>query len=220
MLVRGQPAAPVAAHASRFKVYANPQERVLLPAPGVGQHSDVWDALAGARGEPAEGGSLQQVELGRVLWAAAGLVDGRQRTHLVPGDMSGLEAYVLVHAVRELSPGRYHYDAREHALEQLALGDVRRDLAQVLLDQGDLEPYAATLVLTGVPTRLVANHGPRAYRLLALEAGAATQASVVAATAMAFTGCLVANFYDSELAALLDLDAGLEPPLAVVLLGR
>ena len=220
MLARGQGAPPVATHASRFKVYANPQERVLLPRLDVGQHGDVWDALAGARGEPAEGGSLQQAELARVLWATAGLVDGRQRTHLVPGDMSGLEAYVLVHAVRELSPGRYHYDAREHALEQLALGDVRHDLTQVLLGEGDLEAYAATVVLTGVPTRLVAVHGPRVYRLLALEAGAATQAAVLAATAMAFTGCLVANFYDSELAALLELDAGLEPPLAVVLLGR
>ena len=220
MLVRGQPSPRAATNASRFKVYANPQERVLLPAPDDGQRGDVWDALAGARGEPAEGGSLQQAELGRVLWAMAGLVDGRQRTHLVPGEMSGLEAYVLVHAVRDLSPGRYHYDAREHALEQLALGDGRSDLTRVLLERSDLEAYAATVVLTGVPTRLVAAHGPRTYRLLALEAGAATQAAVVAATALAFTGCLVANFYDTELAALLELDAGLEPPLAVVLLGR
>ncbi len=220
MLIRGEAELPATAAASRFKVYANPQERVRLPTLGRLRADSVWEALAGARGEPAEGGSLSQTELGRVLWAAAGLIDTRQRTHLVPGDASGLEAYVFVHAVRELSPGHYHYDAREHTLEQLGCGDGRARVAATLLDRADLEAFAATLVLTAVPARLVAAHGARAYRLLTLEAGAAAQAAVVAATALGLTGCLVAAFYDTELAALLELDPSLEPPLAVVLLGR
>jgi SagB-type dehydrogenase family enzyme len=220
MLVRGMAGVAARRPASRFKVYANPHERVRLPAHGRVRADSVWEALSGARGESAEGGSLDQAELGRVMWAAAGLIDARQRTHVVPGEASGLEAYVFVHAVRELSPGRYHYDAREHTLEQLGCGDAGRELAGALLDRPDLEPYAASVVLTGVPARLVAGHGARAYRLLALEAGAASQAAVVAATALGLTGCLVAGFYDRELAGLLDLDPALEPPLAVVLLGR
>ena len=221
MLVRGEPTAPAAGAASRFKVYANPQERIRLPAHGRARTSaQVWDALAGARGEPAEGGWIDQQELGRVLWACAGLIDGRQRTHLVPDQTSGLEAYVVVHTVRELSVGRYHYDAREHTLEQLGSDDARATLARALLDRADLDAFAATLVLTGVPARLVARHGARAYRLMTLEAGAAAQAAVVAATALGLTGCLIAGFYDDEVAALLDLDASLEPPLAVVALGR
>ncbi len=221
MLVRGEPTAPAGGAASRFKVYANPQERIRLPNQGRSRSSaQVWDALAGARGEPAEGGWIDQKELGRVLWACAGLIDGRQRTHLVPDETSGLEAYVVSHTVRELSVGRYHYDAREHTLEQLGSGDARAALAMALLDRADLDAFAATLVLTGVPARLVARHGARAYRLLTLEAGAAAQAAVVAATALGLTGCLIAGFYDDEVAALLDLDAALEPPLAVVALGR
>lgn len=221
MLVRGQAAAPATGAASRFKVYANPQERIRLPGLGRGRHgASVWEALAGARGEPSEGGWIDQQELGRVLWACAGLIDGRQRTHLVPDDTSGIEAYVVVHAVRELSVGRYHYDAREHTLEQLGSGDTRSSLACALLDRGDLDAFAATLVVTGVPARLVARHGARAYRLLTLEAGAAAQAAVVAATALGLTGCLIAGFYDDEVAALLDLDPSLEPPLAAVALGR
>ncbi len=220
MLVRGGAAPPTAVAASRFKVYANPHERVRLPALDRIRGESVWEALAGARGEPAEGGSLDQDELGRVLWAAAGLIDRRQRTHLVPSEASGLEAYLFVHDVRELSPGRYHYDAREHTLEQLGSGDGRFHLATALLDRPDLEAFAASLVLTGVPARLLPGHGARAYRLLALEAGAAAQAAVVAATALGLTGCLAAGFYDAELAALLELDTALEPPLAVVLLGR
>lgn len=221
MLVRGVAAAPSAGAASRFKVYANPQERIRLPGLGrARQGGQVWEALAGARGEPSEGGWIDQQELGRVLWACAGLIDGRQRTHLVPGDTSGLEAYVMAHSVRELSAGRYHYDAREHTLEQLGSGDARSPLASALLDRGDLDAFAATLVVTGVPARLVTRHGARAYRLLTLEAGAAAQAAVVAATALGLTGCLIAGFYDDEVAALLDLDPSLEPPLVAVALGR
>jgi SagB-type dehydrogenase family enzyme len=220
MLVRGQGAPLAAAAAPRFKVYANPHERVCLPPLERTRGDSVWEALAGASGELAEGGSLDQDELGRVLWAAAGLIDRRRRTHLVPGEASGLEAYLIVHAVRELSPGRYHYDAREHTLEQLGSGDIRSELATALLDRRDLEDFAASLVLAGVPARLLDGHGARAYRLLALEAGAAAQAAVVAATALGLTGCLAAGFYDAELAGLLELDAALEPPLAVVLLGR
>ncbi len=220
LLARGRAAAPATAAASRFKVYANPQERVRLPALERVEAGGVWEALVGARGGPAEGGSLDQAELGRVLWAAAGLVDARERTHLVPAEVAGIEAYVFVHSVRELSAGRYHYDAREHTLEQLTCGDARPEIAGALLDRDDLSDYATTLVLSGIPARLVAGHGPRAYRLLTLEAGAAAQSAVVAATALGLTGCLVAGFYDAELAALMELDAALEPPLAVVLLGR
>lgn len=220
MLVRGATNAPTATASSRFKVYANPQERVRLPALGRPRGGSVWDALAGARGESAEGGVLDQLELGRLLWAAAGLSDARSRTHLVPAETSGLEAYVLVHAVRDLSVGRYHYDAREHTLEQLGCDDARAALALALLDRDDLAAYAATLVLTGVPRRLEQEQGPRAYRSLVFEAGAAAQSSVVAATALGLTGRLVPDFYDGEVASLLDLDARIEPPLAVVLFGR
>jgi len=220
MMVRGQAAPSSQTAASRFKVYANPQERVRLPSLARGRAAGVWDALSGARGEPAEGGRLEQHELGRVLWAAAGLVDARDRAHLVPGEVSGLEAYVLVHGVRDLSVGRYHYDVREHTLEQLGCDDPLAAAAHALADRAGLEAYAATLVLTGVPRRLAPHHGARAYRLLSLEAGAAAQAGVVAAAALGLTGTLVADFYDAEVASLLDLDPALEPPLAVVLIGR
>lgn len=220
MLVRGRRVDGAGRVSSRFKVYANPQERVRLPSVGRARGGSVWEALSGARGESAEGGSLDQHELGRVLWAAAGLIDAKARTHLVPGVASGLEAYLLVHGVRDLSVGRYHYDAREHTLEQLGCDDPLPAASHALMDRTDLEAYAATLVLTGVPSRLAAHHGPRAYRHLTFEAGAAAQSAVVAATALGLTGTLVAAYYDGEVASLLDLDPSVEPPLAVVLVGR
>ena len=203
-----------------YKVYANPQEFIRLPharrTGGVG----VWDALAGLRGGLSEGGVVTQGELAQVLWATVGMVDAGSRTHAVPAPTSGLEAYVLAVRVRDLSTGSYHYEPRGHALEQLATDDPRPGLVSALLDESDLDPYAAALVITGVPARWRTAFGPRTHRLLSLEAGAAAQTGALAAEALGLTSRLVACFFDDEVASLLRLDPSAEPALAVVLLGR
>jgi SagB-type dehydrogenase family enzyme len=203
-----------------YKVYANPQEFIRLPharrSGGVG----VWDALSGVRGGLSEGGVIDQGELAQVLWATTGVVEGGGRTHAVPAPTSGLETYVLAARVRELSIGSYHYEPRGHALEQLSTDDPQPGLVAALFDQGDLDPYAAALVVTGVPARWRIAYGSRTHRLLSVEAGAAVQTAALAAEALGLTSRLVASFFDDEVALLLRLDPAAEPPLAVFLLGR
>jgi SagB-type dehydrogenase family enzyme len=202
-----------------YKVYANPQELIRLPAVRrIGGHS-VWESLSNARGL-SEGGEVSQGELAHVLWAAAGMAEGGSRAHTVPAPTSALETYVLTARVRDLSSGAYHYEPRGHALEQLSNGDPRPALVASLLDVEDLDPYAAAMVVTGVPQRWQLAYGPRTHRLLALEAGAAVQAAAVAAEALGLASRLVACFFDDEVAQILRLDPAAEPPLAVVLLGR
>jgi SagB-type dehydrogenase family enzyme len=162
---------------------------------------------------------VSQAELGQVLWAAAGVVDGG-RTHAVPAPTSALETYVLAARVRDLSSGCYHYEPRGHALEQLATGDPRPGLAAALMDNADLDPYAAALVVCGVPSRWKTTFGFRTHRLLSLEAGAAVQAATLAAESLGLASLLAASFFDDEVAELLRLDPVAEPPLVVVLLGR
>lgn len=203
-----------------YKVYANPEEYIRLPPPRRAAGGGVWDVFARLRGGPAEGGLVTQAELAQVLWATVGVVDSGERTHVVPADASGLETYVLAGSVRDLSAGAYHYEPRQHALEQLYAAEPRPSLAEALLEDHDLDPYAAALVLTGVPARWRTAFGARTHRLLTLEAGAAVQAAALAAEALGLTSRLVANFFDDELAALLRLDPAAEPPLAVVLFGR
>jgi SagB-type dehydrogenase family enzyme len=203
-----------------FKVYANPEEFIRLPHARRVGGAGVWDALAGVRGGVCEGGAVTQPELAQVLWATAGVVEAGGRTHAVPTPTSGLETYVLAARVRDLSTGSYHYEVRGHALEQLSTEDPLPGLTAALLDEGDLDPYAAAVVLTGVPSRWRTAYGSRTHRLLSLEAGSAVQAATVAAEALGLTSRLVACFFDDEVAGLLRLDPASEPPLAVVLLGR
>jgi SagB-type dehydrogenase family enzyme len=202
-----------------YKVYANPQELIRLPAVRRSGGHGVWESLAGARGL-SEGGEVSQGELAQVLWAAAGMAEGGSRAHSVPAPTSALETYVLTRRVRDLSSGSYHYEPRGHALEQLSNGDPTSELGSALLGVDDIDPYAAALVVTGVPQRWRPAFGPRTHRLLALEAGSAVQAATVAAEALGLASRLVACFFDDEVSQLLRLDAATEPPLAVLLLGR
>jgi SagB-type dehydrogenase family enzyme len=203
-----------------FKVYANPQEFIRLPHARRTEGVGVWDALAGGRGGLCEGGLISQAELAQVLWATAGMIEAGGRTHAVPAPTSGLETYVLAARVRDMSTGSYHYEPRGHALEQLSTDDPQPGLVAALLDQADLDPYAAALVVTGVPARWRKVFGSRTHRLLSLEAGAAVQTGSLAAEALGLTSRLVASFFDDEVASLLRLDPSAEPALAVVLLGR
>jgi SagB-type dehydrogenase family enzyme len=219
-LARGARRVPEQVGGARYKVYANPQEVIHLPKPRRSGGRSLWDTFASPSGSAAEGGLMRQWELGQLLWAAVGILDGGTRAHVSPAMASGLEGYALVRSVKDLSRGVYHYGARDHALEQLSGLDPSAALAAALLDLPDLDPYAAALVVSGVPARWRQAYGARAARLLALEAGASVQAAALAAEGMGLAARLVANFFDDEVAALVQLDVDSEPPLAVMLVGR
>jgi hypothetical protein len=217
-------AAPLAARrpAPRFKVYANPHERVRLPPH---ERTRGRQRLGGAGSGPA---ANRRGGLARPGRARSGPVGGGRADRPAPphprGAGRGLGTRGVRHRARRAraEPGPLPLRcARAHARAARLAATSARELAGALLDRRDLEPSPPRVVLTGVPARLVAGHGARAYRLLALEAGAAAQAAVVAATALGLTGCLGGRASTTPSSrGLLELDARLEPPLAVVLLGR
>src|SRR5690606_5207843 len=136
---RGQLPASRSRVAPRFKVYANPHEIATLPSPQLKGGTGVWSALSSARGGESEGGRIKQAQLSQLLWAAAGFTVGRQRVHLNAHGVSSLETYVLARKVQDLFAGVYHYDAREHSLEHIEVGDPSELLAASLLAPLELE---------------------------------------------------------------------------------
>lgn len=202
-----------------FKVYANPAEVAHLPQPQLKGGSGMWTTMSSARGGMAEGGRIKQAQLSQLLWSAAGFTQERDRVHLSAQGVSSLETYVLARKVQDLFTGIYHYDTREHSLAHLTTGDPSERLADALLAHLDLEAQAAILCFTGVPQRHRAAEGGRAYRYLYLEAGAAAQNVVLAGTALGLAVQFVADYYDDELADLLNVDGRGEMPLCLVAIG-
>jgi SagB-type dehydrogenase family enzyme len=202
-----------------LKVYANPLEVAALPVPSLQGGLELWATLAKSREHIPEGGRLRQRELSQILWSTAGFTYSAQRTHINTAQVSGIETYLVVRQVQDMFPGIYHYNPRDHSLEYLRRGDPSEELEAALLGNTNVDACAAILAYTGVPARLDDGAKSRAYRYLYIEAGAAAQCAVMATVALDLVATFRAEFYDDELARLLQVDGVSECPLCVVTLG-
>ena len=215
---RGQLPSTTGRLAPVLKVYANPLEVAALPVPDLQGGKGVWAALSQKRPQIPEGGQIRQKELSQILWSTGGFTYGGQRTYVNTGPVSGLETYLVVRQVQDMFPGLYHYNARDHSLEFLERGDPSVNLQDALLGT-DIDACAAIIAYTGAPNRLEDGVKSRAYRYLYLEAGGSAQCAVMAAVALDLVASFRAEFYDDELARLLQIDGSREFPLCLVTLG-
>lgn len=203
-----------------FKVYANPQEVAQLSAPSKAGGGGIWTQLENIATGGAEGGELREKHLSQLLWSGAGYSHGRERNHLSSHGLSSIEAYVAVLSVERIFPGVYHYNPKDHSLEQLANDNPTETFSDVLVQPTEIDAQAAVVVFTGMLNRHRYPHGTRAYRYLLLEAGAAAQATALAATALGLAVEFITDFYDDELISALKLRSKNEMPLCVLAIGR
>lgn len=216
---RGQLPASRTRVAPRFKVYANPAEVASLPAPQLKGGPGLWTTFAKDRGGVAEGGRLKQAQLSQLLWSGLGFTYGLDRIHATAQEVSSLEGYLLAFDVQDLFAGSYHYSPREHSLYQLTMDDLSEGFGASLLGDLDLDAQAAVVCFTGLPARHRVVDGAHGYRYALLDAGAAAQNVVLAASSLGLSAEMVTDFYDDELATLLGLDGRGEWPLCLVAIG-
>ncbi len=202
-----------------YKVYANPREVATLPVPQLKGGAGLWTVLSSPKDGVAEGGRLKQAQLSQLLWGAAGFTYGHERTHLAAVGVSSIETYVVARQVEDLFAGVYHYNPRDHTLEHLDMRDPTERFAASLVDPLEVGAYAAALCFTGIFARHREGGNGRALRYLCLDAGAAAQSAVLGCAGMGLAGTFLADFYDDELAELLQVDGRGEVPLGLVAVG-
>jgi SagB-type dehydrogenase family enzyme len=194
-----------------------------LPAPE-------WPALALGdalrRRRSAAGfvaGGLSAVELSTLLHGAYG-VTGRLGDHALytspsAGGLHPLDLYVVLEAVDGLPDGTHHFDPVAGCLRHLADGR-RQAFAAAALQDDELDPCPALLVIAGSFWRSRFKYGQRGLRFVLLEAGHVAQNLSLVATAIGVASRLYGGFLDDEMSDLLDLDGVNEAPLYLVALGR
>lgn len=163
-------------------------------------------------------------ELGRLLWAAAGVTRLERgvafRTPPSAGALYPIETYVAAHRVLGLEPGLYHYAVLERCLEQLQTGDVRLATARAALDQRIAAEADAVFIWTAVFERSRWKYGDRAYRYIWLDVGHIAQNVALAAVALGLGSCQIAAIYDDEADHLLGIDSDQEGTLYMTAVGR
>jgi SagB-type dehydrogenase family enzyme len=196
-------------------------EVIDLPNPRIAGKVSVEEALQSRRSVRSYSkAALTPAEVGQLLWAAQGMTrrDGG-RTAPSAGALYPLEVYLVVGEVESLAPGIYKYRPRKHALDQVAEGDRRGELAAAALDQDCLRKGAAAIVIAGVCERTARKYGERADRYVHLEAGHAVQNMHLQAVSLQLGTVEVGAFDDERIRQVMTMERQ-EQPLAIMPFGR
>jgi len=154
-------------------------------------------------------------ELAQLLWAAQGITgtDGTLRAAPSGGALYPLDVYAVVGetSVHGLGPGLYRYLPRQHGLEQVRSGDLRKEMARASLRQMWMADAPVSLVLTAEYARIEGKYGSRGRRYALIEVGHAGQNIFLQAEALGLGAGIVGAFDDVGLAKALHLPRSHEP---------
>jgi len=149
-------------------------------------------------------------QLSYLLWASTGVQraegDHEFRTAPSAGALYPIETYIIANEVRDLEPGLYHYDIRNHELEQIGTGNLRGQVAAAALGQAMCAAAPAVFVWTAVFARSTWKYGQRAYRYIYLDAGHIAENLALAAVSLDLGTCQIGALFDNEVNSLLGVD--------------
>ena len=149
-------------------------------------------------------------ELSFLLWASTGIqrkeFGFEFRTAPSAGALYPIETYLTINNVEEIKKGVYHYNIKNHCLEELKLGDFGINIAHAALDQEMCANAAVVFVWTTIFNRSKCKYGQRAYRYIYLDAGHIAENLALTATSLDLGSCQVAALYDDEINQMISID--------------
>lgn len=167
--------------------------------------------------------SLTLQQLSYLLWASTGIQRkewGHEfRTAPSAGALYPIETYVIVHKVESLERGVYHYNIKDHLLEQLTQGDFRRAITNAALGQDICLECAVVFVWTAVFYRMKWKYSQRAYRYIYLDAGHIAQNLALASVSLGLGSCQIGAIFDDEVNKILDVDGTEESAIYLSVVG-
>ncbi|MFJ8886385.1 SagB/ThcOx family dehydrogenase [Streptomyces sp. NPDC102402] len=144
-----------------------------------------------------------------------------RRTSPQGGSRQEIDAYVGVLGVSGLSPGWYHYNGLQHALELLSEGLTPAESARLCAGQSWAARPAFLVVLAARLERMSVKYPtPRAYRVCLLDAGHLGQTFALTATALGLGPAQTGAFRDAAVADRCGLDNTGHTPLYVLAAGH
>ena len=192
--------------------------RVVLPSPDTS--GELFSVLRSRKSSHSFSAKpLRLADLAQVL-ASCTIVDSsghvERRTYPSAGARFPVEIYLIAFRVDGLTPGCYHYEMEQPALELLWEQDLLPRAAEIV--SPEVEHPAAALVLTSVISRAEVKYGARSYPFSLLEAGHMAQNISLVCTQMGVGSCPVGGFVNETVATCLDFTRD-EIPIYAVALG-
>ena len=193
-----------------YKTYpASP--KIKLDKPEVKGGMPLWEAIQIRQSiRNYKNIPLEKSHLSQLLWATQGIsreaMDFEFRTAPSAGALYPVETYLILNNVEGIEPGVYHYDVKNHQLDQLKRGDFRMDITRAALDQDMAYSANVIFVWTALFERSKWKYKQRAYRYVYLDTGHIAENLALAAVALGLGTCQIGALYDDEVNELIDID--------------
>jgi SagB-type dehydrogenase family enzyme len=167
---------------------------------------------------------LNFVDLAFLLWASTGIQRAEYkyafRTAPSAGALYPIETYIAANKVKELNQGIYHYNIKDHLLEEIKLGNFGHELAHAALDQQMCADASVVLIWTAIFGRSKWKYSQRAYRYIYLDAGHIAQNLALSAVSINCGTCQVGAFFDDEMNSIVGVDGTEESTICLSVIGH
>jgi SagB-type dehydrogenase family enzyme len=162
-------------------------------------------------------------QLSFLLWASTGIQRKEYgfefRTAPSAGALYPIETYLVVNNVKELGMGVYHYSIKDHALEEMKLGNFGIKAANGALGQEMCAMAAVVFIWTAIFQRSKWKYGQRAYRYIYLDAGHIAENLALASTGLGLGSCQIGALFDEEINEIIDVDGENESTIYMSVVG-
>jgi SagB-type dehydrogenase family enzyme len=166
---------------------------------------------------------LSKVDLAFLLWASTGIQRVEHgyefRTAPSAGALYPIETYIAANNVEDVEKGVYHYNIKNHLLEEIILGNFGVKLAHAALDQEMCVDASAVFIWTSVFRRSKWKYSQRAYRYIYFDAGHIMQNLALAAASITCGSCQVGAFFDDEVNSIVGIDGIEESTICLSVVG-
>ena len=163
-------------------------------------------------------------EVSYLLWASTGIqreeYGHELRTAPSAGALYPLETYLIVNKVDRLSRGVFHYNIRDHTLEEIKQGDFREKITSSALGQTMCSECAAVFAWTAIFYRSKWKYRQRAYRYVYLDMGHIGQNLALTAVNLGLGSCQIGAFFDDEVNTILGVDGTEESAIYLSVVGH
>jgi SagB-type dehydrogenase family enzyme len=122
--------------------------------------------------------------------------------------------------VEDVESGIYHYNIKNHLLEEIKIGNFGEALTHAALDQNMCSTASVVFVWTAIFERSKWKYSQRAYRYIYLDAGHVAENLALAATSISCGSCHIGAFFDEEINAIVGVDGTKESTICLSVVGQ
>lgn len=162
--------------------------------------------------------------LSYLLWSSTGIQRKEKgyefRTAPSAGATYPIETYLVVNNVKDLESGVYHYNIKNHELEQLETGDFKKEVSLASMNQSKCAYASVVFIWTAVFNRTKYRYGQRAYRYIFMDAGHIAENLALSCVGLDLGSCQIAALYDDMMNDIIDVDGITESTIYMASVGK